>query len=108
MLWTYSEGTGAQSVLRFAADNTLDSITCRGSSDAPESCPDVMGVAIGTPEDQLINRLGPPGSSRFIPNGKVISLTRLSDDRTVTKQVPVGLSASVTRRISWRELATEQ
>lgn len=72
-IWTYAEGAGAQSVLRFAADNTLNSITCRGSSDAPEGCPDVMGVVLGTPEDQLINRLGPPGSSRFIPNGKVIS-----------------------------------
>lgn len=72
-LWTYSEGAGAHSVLRFSADNTLKSITCTGSADAPESCPDVMGVVLGTPEDRLINRLGPPDSSRFVPNGKVIS-----------------------------------
>ena len=43
-----------------------------------------------------------------LPNGKVVSLTRLSDDRTVTTQVPVGPASSATRRISWRELATEQ
>ncbi len=40
-----------------------------------------------------------------LPGGKVISLTRLSDARTVVSRIPVGTVAGTTRRISWRELA---
>ncbi|WP_298828840.1 PilC/PilY family type IV pilus protein [uncultured Piscinibacter sp.] len=40
-----------------------------------------------------------------LPSGKVISLTRLSDDRTVVSPIPVGTTPGSTRRISWRELA---
>jgi type IV pilus assembly protein PilY1 len=40
-----------------------------------------------------------------LPGGKVISLTRLSDDRTVVSPIPVGTIPGATRRISWRELA---
>ena len=40
-----------------------------------------------------------------LPTGKVISLTRLSDDRTVVSPIPVGTTPGTTRRISWRELA---
>ena len=43
-----------------------------------------------------------------LPNGKVVSLTRLSNDATVVSPVPIGSSPSGTRRVSWRELATEQ
>jgi len=40
-----------------------------------------------------------------LPTGKVISLTRLSDDRTVVSRIPIGDAPGATRRISWRELA---
>jgi type IV pilus assembly protein PilY1 len=40
-----------------------------------------------------------------LPNGKVISLTRLSDASTVVSPIPVGTVPGTTRRISWRELA---
>lgn len=40
-----------------------------------------------------------------LPNGKVISLTRLSDDRTVVSPIPISNPPGTTRRISWRELA---
>ncbi len=40
-----------------------------------------------------------------LPSGKVISLTRLSDARTVVSRIPVGTVPGTTRRISWRELA---
>lgn len=40
-----------------------------------------------------------------LPSGKVVSLTRLSDDRTVLSPIPVGTTPGTTRRISWRELS---
>lgn len=39
-----------------------------------------------------------------LPSGKVVSLTRLSDDRTVVSPIPIGNTPTTTRRISWREL----
>jgi type IV pilus assembly protein PilY1 len=39
-----------------------------------------------------------------LPNNKVISISRLSDNRTVSTPVPVELTAGPTRRLSWRDL----
>ncbi|MBT9495139.1 MAG: PQQ-binding-like beta-propeller repeat protein [Paucibacter sp.] len=39
-----------------------------------------------------------------LPNNKVISISRLSDNRTVSTPVPVDLTAGPTRRLSWRDL----
>jgi type IV pilus assembly protein PilY1 len=39
-----------------------------------------------------------------LPNGKVISLTRLSNDTTAINEVPVQLPPGSTRRVLWREL----
>ena len=43
-----------------------------------------------------------------LPTGKIVSITRLFDDSTAVRQVPVPPSTGATRRLSWRELATEQ
>jgi len=43
-----------------------------------------------------------------LPNNTVVQLTRMSDGTTLTTNVPIGASASNTRRISWRELITDQ
>ena len=43
-----------------------------------------------------------------LPNNTIVELTRLSDGTTVTSNVPIGTGAQTTRRISWRELTTEQ
>jgi type IV pilus assembly protein PilY1 len=39
-----------------------------------------------------------------LPNNKVISVSRLSDNRTVATPTPVEPSLSTTRRLSWRDL----
>lgn len=39
-----------------------------------------------------------------LPNGKVITITNLSDGSTVTSNTPIKSQNQVTRRISWREL----
>lgn len=39
-----------------------------------------------------------------LPNNKVISLFRLSDDRTVSAPTPTPSTSNVTRRLSWRDL----
>ncbi len=39
-----------------------------------------------------------------LPNGKVVSLVRTSDAKTIAKEVPVAPPGAGARRISWREL----
>jgi len=39
-----------------------------------------------------------------LPNGRVISVTRLSDNRTKTNTVPINADAKTTQRLSWRDL----
>ncbi len=39
-----------------------------------------------------------------LPNNQVVSIVRLSDGSTVIPAVPIGSSATSTRRLSWREL----
>lgn len=39
-----------------------------------------------------------------LPNNRVISLTRMSNDSTVSKTVPTDPGAGATRRLSWRDL----
>jgi type IV pilus assembly protein PilY1 len=43
-----------------------------------------------------------------LPNNTVVQLTRMSDGTTLTTNVPIGASGANVRRISWRELITEQ
>ena len=38
------------------------------------------------------------------PNNKIISISRLSDNRTVSTVTPIETSNSSTRRLSWRDL----
>jgi type IV pilus assembly protein PilY1 len=42
-----------------------------------------------------------------LPNNTIVELTRLSDGRTITSNVPIGGGATNTRRTSWRELNAE-
>jgi type IV pilus assembly protein PilY1 len=39
-----------------------------------------------------------------LPNNKVISVSRLSDNRTISTLTPVELAVGNTRRLSWRDL----
>lgn len=41
-----------------------------------------------------------------LPGGKIASLTRMSNDSTVVRNVPVAQPTQGTRRLSWRELAS--
>jgi type IV pilus assembly protein PilY1 len=43
-----------------------------------------------------------------LPNNTVVQLTRMSDGTTLTTNVPIGGAASTVRRVSWRELITDQ
>ncbi len=70
------------------------------------------GAPISTAEGVASALLGNALSTRptvvRLPSGKIISITRLFDDSTSVRQVPVPPGAGATRRLSWRELATEQ
>jgi type IV pilus assembly protein PilY1 len=42
-----------------------------------------------------------------LPNGSLVSITRLANDSNVVRQIPFNATAGQTRFISWRELPTE-
>lgn len=42
-----------------------------------------------------------------LPNNKVISLSRLANDTTVSEEVPISTKPGPTRRLSWRDLIKE-
>lgn len=57
----------------------------------------VMSVALG-------NAISTRPALIKLPNNKVISVSRLSDNRTISTPTPVELSVGATRRLSWRDL----
>lgn len=67
-----------------------------------------VSTANGVASALLGNALATRPTVVRLPSGKIISITRLFDDTTTVRQVPVPPVTGVTRRLSWRELATEQ
>ena len=57
--------------------------------------------------EALGNALATRPSLVKLPNNKVISISRLSDDRTTSTEIPVSTPAGKTRRLSWRDLVRE-
>jgi type IV pilus assembly protein PilY1 len=70
------------------------------------------GGAVSTAEGVVSTPLGSALATRptvvRLPSGRIVSITRLFDDSTAVRQVPVPPGGGVTRRLSWRELPTEQ
>lgn len=66
------------------------------------------GAAVSTANGVTSVSLGNAVATRpalvELPNNKVISITRLSDDRTVSSPTPTPPKSSATRRLSWRDL----
>ena len=67
-----------------------------------------VSTATGVASALLGNALATRPTVVRLPSGKIVSITRLFDDTTTVRQVPVPPTTGVTRRLSWRELATEQ
>ncbi len=70
------------------------------------------GAPVSSASDVVSTSLGSALATRptviGLPNGRVVSLTRMSNGSTVVSPAPIGNGASSTRRVSWRELVTEQ
>jgi hypothetical protein len=69
-VWTYPEGPAAQGTVRFGADGQVEEISCIQVESVAAGCSEPMGVALGTSEDWLVNRLGPATSERYQAGGK--------------------------------------
>ncbi len=67
-----------------------------------------VSTANGVVSALLGNALATRPTVVRLPSGKIVSITRLFDDSTSVRQVPVPPGTGATRRLSWRELATEQ
>ena len=78
--WLYPVGADAELAINFDADRAILSMDCIAHSATAFGCPTVAGIGLGTPEDQLLNRLGPASSQTYIPNGKTLTF----DDMGVT------------------------
>lgn len=77
LAWTYAEGEGAETVVRFDEARQIKSITCSALAGSAFGCPEAFGVTIGTSEDQVINRLGVASEQTYIPNGKIMAYNDL-------------------------------
>ncbi|MCZ8110587.1 MAG: pilus assembly protein [Betaproteobacteria bacterium] len=64
--------------------------------------------AVGVVSTQLGNALATRPALISLPSGDIKSITRLSNATTSVDPVPVAVGSGATRRLSWRELATEQ
>lgn len=64
---------------------------------AVQSAQNVASVSLG-------NAVATRPSVVKLPNNKVISITRLSDDTTVSSPTPTSSTTQPTRRLSWRDL----
>jgi type IV pilus assembly protein PilY1 len=67
-----------------------------------------VSTATGVTSVLLGNAIATRPAVVRLPNGNVVSLTRLSDDRTITSPVPIGTTSTTTRRVSWRELPSDK
>jgi type IV pilus assembly protein PilY1 len=67
-----------------------------------------VSTATGVSSVLLGNAIATRPAVVRLPNGNVVSLTRLSDDRTITSPVPIGTTSTTTRRVSWRELPSDK
>lgn len=69
------------------------------------------GGAVATADNVSSVQIGSAVSTRPVlvklPNNKVLSLVRLSDGTTVVAPTPVASVSGTTRRLSWRQLATQ-
>jgi type IV pilus assembly protein PilY1 len=71
------------------------------------------GTSVSTSAEEVAGRrLGNALATRPVvvklPNNSIVSLTRLSDSTTVTTNIPVGSGSTSTRRVSWRELISDE
>lgn len=64
--------------------------------------------AAGVVSTQLGNALATRPALVSLPSGDIKSITRLSNATTSVDPIPVATAGGATRRLSWRELATEQ
>lgn len=71
--WSYSLGISTLLMVEFDADRQVDAIRCVTFGPGATGCPQLMGIGLGTSEELLVNRLGPPSSFSYIPNGKTVT-----------------------------------
>lgn len=72
MRWQYDEGDDLKTTVQFNAAGRTESISCSGPGAGSVGCPDVLGIGLGTDEDTMLNRLGPPTRQSYIPGGKLM------------------------------------
>jgi hypothetical protein len=70
--WFYTEGAGAQGVVRFGPDGRTRTISCMQRGQVALGCSSVLGVGMGDGEDRLRNRLGSPTQERYVKGGKLM------------------------------------
>jgi type IV pilus assembly protein PilY1 len=67
-----------------------------------------VATANGVVSTLLGNALATRPALISLPSGDIKSITRLSNATTSVDPIPVAAGGGATRRLSWRELATEQ
>ena len=71
--WLYPNGSAITRVEFDAGRDRAQRVRCADAQLAPFGCPSTLGIAIGTPEDDIWYRLGSPTSQRYVGDTKVIT-----------------------------------
>lgn len=88
-MWRYASG-GAVNSFRFGPDGALATVSCT-VTDSRGACPDVLGVAIGTGEDDVWSTLGTPAEQTFPADAKLLDYPGLGVRVLLRRGVVVAL-----------------
>lgn len=92
MRWQYNEGGDLKTTVQFNAAGRTETISCSGPGVGSVGCPDVLGIGLGTDEDTLLNRLGPPTRQNYIPGGKLMFYADLGVTFTMMEYRVTGIT----------------
>lgn len=92
MRWQYNEGDDLKTTVQFNAAGRTERISCSGPGAGSVGCPDVLGIGLGTNEDTLLNRLGPPSRQNYIPGGKLMYYADLGVTFTMMEYRVTGIT----------------
>lgn len=93
-VWYYRPGSGTIRVIRFDDNGRMAVDSCFAEDRESFGCGTVMGQGIGTAEDHLINRIGPPTSQTFSKGGKILNYSDLGLNFTMREFMVVGITKS--------------
>lgn len=90
-VWTYRQGSGRYRVA-FDPQGRLTRVSCTGDRLDSADCPDLLGLHLGTPEEQVWYALGAPDDQRYAGDAKLLAYRSLGVTFTLRRLQVVEIS----------------